>query len=94
MKKLPVVCGLFLALSCTALLRAEAAKPEFFRGEIKKVEEKSITVNDHVVPITGSTVVVQDQKEVKTTALAVGQNVTARVEGGNAVRIEIHPAKK
>jgi len=83
-----IVCALMLV----ALAGGTALGATFVRGDIQKIDGKALTVDGKPVTVCEATVVKVQGKNLKIDALAVGQNITARIEEGTAVRVEVHAA--
>jgi hypothetical protein len=85
-----------LATVCSLMLVALAfgsnlATATFVRGDITKIDGKTLTVDDKAtVTVSDATKVKIAGQELKIDALVVGQNITARIEEGTAVMIEVH----
>jgi hypothetical protein len=83
-------------LTCLVLVRSPVrAEPrlDFVRGDIKSLNGNLVRIDDSDIRLASSVVIVTDRKDTATPALAVGQNVTARIEDGLATRVEIHTQK-
>jgi hypothetical protein len=94
-KMLPFLVSMLLLMS--ALGSTALAAPTFVRGIIEKIDGKPLTVDGKPLTVDGKPVTVSDDTTVrihgedrKIDVLAIGQNVTARIEGDTAGRVEVH----
>jgi hypothetical protein len=92
-----IAAPVFAGNAPTTVAVRNTAESEYVRGAIKEVDTaaKAITVKETTFKYDDKTKVVKDAGKPATVAdLVKGANITARVNGGLASRIEIHTAAK